>query len=172
MVRVETADGITGLPAGTGVKLVRPGVYLTPTGEAPLDETKLTNDMAKAREALAVDRNAQAALKVRNDAQAQQTAQTQAAQQAQSGTSNTGNSDQIIAAQREQISAQIVALPNQRDAIQAKISEGNKRRSEMKMDSTRRTYQPIIESSTLPDQLRGVDAQIRDLKSRLSLLKK
>jgi hypothetical protein len=50
-VRVENNDGITGLPPGTGVKLVRPGVYLTPSGEMPLDEKTITNDLDIARRA-------------------------------------------------------------------------------------------------------------------------
>jgi hypothetical protein len=48
---VENNDGITGLPPGTGVKLVKPGVYLTPSGEMPLDDKVLTNDLDIARRA-------------------------------------------------------------------------------------------------------------------------
>jgi predicted aspartyl protease len=59
---VETKDGITGLPPGTRVTLVQRGIYLTPAGKLHLDETQLTNDLAKARNALAYDHNAQAAL--------------------------------------------------------------------------------------------------------------
>jgi hypothetical protein len=59
VARVENADGVHNLPPGTGVKLVRPGVYLTPYGEHPLAAALLTNDLAKARAARDADRAAQ-----------------------------------------------------------------------------------------------------------------
>lgn len=61
---VETKDGVTGFPPGTEVKLVQPGVYLTPAGKVHLSAMQVTNDLGKARNALAYDRNAQAALHV------------------------------------------------------------------------------------------------------------
>jgi hypothetical protein len=60
--RVETSDGVTGLPPGTGVKLVRPGVYLTPAGEVSLNPSLLTNDMGVARRALAQEKAKQSTL--------------------------------------------------------------------------------------------------------------
>ena len=89
--RVETADGITGLPPGTGVKLVRPGIYLTPAGEVALDATRLTNDMAKARAVLSADRNSQAALRAGLAVQEKQAAQIKAAQDAQAVAAPTPN---------------------------------------------------------------------------------
>jgi len=65
---VETKDGIIGLPPGTRVTLVRPGIYLTPSGKVSLDETQLTNDLGKARAASANDRAAQAALRAKPQA--------------------------------------------------------------------------------------------------------
>jgi len=50
-VKAENKDGITGLPPGTEVKLVKPGIYRTPGGEMPLDENKITNDLDIARRA-------------------------------------------------------------------------------------------------------------------------
>lgn len=73
--RVETADGVHGLPAGTGVKLVRTGVYLTPAGELPLDAAILTNDMTKARAARDSAQAAQAALAQRGAADAAKAAE-------------------------------------------------------------------------------------------------
>jgi len=64
-VNVETKDGIVGLPPGTGVKLVRPGVYLTPQGEMSLTSAQLTNDMDVAREARDTDHARQGALQKR-----------------------------------------------------------------------------------------------------------
>jgi hypothetical protein len=62
---VETDSGIVGLPPGTGVKLVREGIYQTPAGEVPLDAKLLTNDMTLARKVLNADRAKQAATKAR-----------------------------------------------------------------------------------------------------------
>ncbi len=54
--RIETADGFHGLPAGTTVKLVRKGVYLTPYGEAVLESWQVTDDLVEARAAYDVER--------------------------------------------------------------------------------------------------------------------
>ena len=62
-VRIETDSGVTGLPPGTGVKLVRPGVYLSPAGEISLRPEQITNNLALARQARDADRAAQASLK-------------------------------------------------------------------------------------------------------------
>jgi hypothetical protein len=61
--RVETASGIVGLKPGTGVKLTRPGFYLTPYGEVALADEQVTNDMALARQAANQDAAQQAQLK-------------------------------------------------------------------------------------------------------------
>jgi hypothetical protein len=63
--RIETTDGISGLPPGTGVKLLHDDVYLTPAGEARLRPDQITNDMALARAARNADRAAQAAAQAR-----------------------------------------------------------------------------------------------------------
>ena len=62
---IETRNGIIGLPPGTEVTQVRPGMYKTPAGTVHLDQVQLTNDLGKARNALAYDRNAQAALQAK-----------------------------------------------------------------------------------------------------------
>lgn len=83
--RVETADGLVGLPPGTGVKLVRPGIYLTPSGEVPLDPALLTNDMGKARAARDADRARQGAAQAQvaaEGARAAEMARTTAAAEA------------------------------------------------------------------------------------------
>jgi hypothetical protein len=63
--RVETADGVTGLPPGTGVKLLHDDVYLTPAGQARLGAEMLTNDLNIARQARDGDRAAQNAVQAR-----------------------------------------------------------------------------------------------------------
>jgi len=62
---IETKNGIIGLPPGTEVTQVRPGIYKTPAGTLHLDQMQLTNDLGRARTALAYDRNAQAALQAK-----------------------------------------------------------------------------------------------------------
>lgn len=63
--RVETDSGVTGLPPGTGVKLLHDDVYLTPAGEAHLRREQVTNDMALARKALASEKAVQNAAQAR-----------------------------------------------------------------------------------------------------------
>jgi hypothetical protein len=60
-VHKETKDGISRLPAGTEVKLLRPGFYRTPIGDVAVDARLLTRDMAEARMVRAVDAARQAA---------------------------------------------------------------------------------------------------------------
>jgi len=50
-VSLDTGEGIHALTPGTGVKLVRDGVYLTPIGEIPIPSEKLTNNLTIARHA-------------------------------------------------------------------------------------------------------------------------
>jgi hypothetical protein len=64
-VRLETDSGITGLPPGTGVKLLHDDVYLTPAGEAHLTAEQLTNNLAVARTARDADRATQTAAQAR-----------------------------------------------------------------------------------------------------------
>lgn len=63
--RIETDSGLTGLPPGTGVKLLHDDVYLTPAGEARLRAEQLTNDMTRARKALAAEKASQNAAQAR-----------------------------------------------------------------------------------------------------------
>ncbi|HSI15860.1 MAG TPA: hypothetical protein VK961_27680, partial [Chthoniobacter sp.] len=49
--RIETDSGVTGLPPGTGVKLLHDDVFLTPAGQARLRPEQMTNDMVLARKA-------------------------------------------------------------------------------------------------------------------------
>jgi hypothetical protein len=49
--QVETPSGVIRLAVGTGVRRLRPGVYLTPSGEAALRDDQVTNDLDRARQA-------------------------------------------------------------------------------------------------------------------------
>ena len=113
--RVETVDGLYGLPPGTGVKLVRPGIYLTPYGEVPLDPALLTNDMGKARAARAAERAAQGAAHPRiatEGARVAETARTTAAAEAaQDSQEQAGEAAKVQAA--AQRNARIAKLREQ-----------------------------------------------------------
>jgi len=88
--KIETADGIFGLPPGAGLKRIRPGTYLSSNGEVQLRDDQVTNDMALARKAKQQDEAVQIALKNRiaqEKAAAQAAAQRAAVAPPQSNTS-------------------------------------------------------------------------------------
>lgn len=150
-VRVETNDGITGLTPGTGVKLVKPGIYLTPAGEVPLDEMQLTNDMSIARQARDSYRTAQAAT------HAAMAEDQQAAQAQQAGIAAPAMADGLGArtAKLSQIKLQIIAL-------QAKISE---------LDAQKpKQHAGRIESSSITEQKRALEQQMRQLETQQRLI--
>jgi len=106
--RVETKDGITGLPPGTKVTLVRSGIYLTPAGKVSLDEKQLTNDLGLARAASANDRNAQANLRANAQAALQAQAQAEAALRAKAQAAMRARPvDTIMENGTRKVSAQI-----------------------------------------------------------------
>lgn len=150
--RVETADGIKGLPPGTGVKLVKPGIYLTPAGEVPLDAALLTNDMGKARAARDADRARQAA-------------------------ANAGIAAQrAIAAEqhRAEVAAQAMQAESQKEVEVGKAKAAAERQS--RIDDLRKQiaeareskayYQKIRDNARVRDQ----EAAIRGLQQQLSSL--
>jgi len=116
--RVETDSGITGLPPGTGVKLVRPGVYLTPAGEAPLNDAILTNDMGRARQALAADRAAQTALQARGAAA---NARANAAAASADSQQSANHNNAIAAMNAADRAAAISALEQQKAELQSTL---------------------------------------------------
>ena len=54
-VRMETDSGIISLPPGTGLKLIRPGVYTDGLHELTLTAEQVSNDVETAREAKRAD---------------------------------------------------------------------------------------------------------------------
>lgn len=89
--RVETADGVVGLTPGTGVKLVRPGVYLSTQGEVKLSDNQVTNNMTLARQAKQQYEAGQAAIKTK-------IAQEKAAEQARQAAAAQANATAAAAA--------------------------------------------------------------------------
>jgi hypothetical protein len=114
---IETSDGVRGLPPGTGVKLVRPGVYLTPYGETALPQEQLTNDLSVARSARDAAVAAQAVANARARVAAAETAASHEAA--------------LKGIDRERLERKIVELKRQKIVVDEQINLlGNKRSRE------------------------------------------
>jgi len=168
--RIETADGIVGLKPGTGLKLIRPGVYLSPYGEVNLAEEQVTNDLGVARGVLAADQNAQAALKASLVAQAQQAAE---AEQSRAVASNAAVPQTARRGSPNPNTGQISALQKQEIAIQAQIDQIS---TQMQQEAANRhaayfaTGRRSVDASTLPARRRDLETQIQQIHARIRLL--
>jgi len=157
--RVETPNGVNGLPPGTGVKLVRPGIYLTPAGEVHLNPEQLTNDMAVARAARDAAQAAQAALRQRGAAEA-----GTAAVQARTNAVQNQNSNAaaILAIERQRLETQIAGLRTQLVETERQIGVLYEKKSKESFDRVAKgrtiastTDQQIATSRTQADALRS-----------------
>jgi hypothetical protein len=117
--RVETESGVHGLPPGTGVKLVRPGIYLTPAGEMAIAPERLTNDMAVARAARNAAQAEQAALQQQGAANA-----SVAAEQARMDAADVtvAHKDGLKTLDRERLEKNLAALQQQKVNMEAQVS--------------------------------------------------
>ncbi len=68
---VPTKEGITGLPRGTKVTLVKPGIYLSSAGKLSLSETQVTNDLGKLHSVVTNERLSQEFLRTNAEAELQ-----------------------------------------------------------------------------------------------------
>ena len=167
--RVETSEGIRGLPPGTGVKLVRPGIYLTPAGEAALRDDQVTNNMALAREARDADRAGQAAMKQRLAGEAERAT----ASSAQAAVENDANHKSALKQiERQRVEAQLSALKLREAALKSDMTELRRKRSKENYNRvvkdrivTSTTDQTIKESES---QLAIMHEQIRQLEAQLN----
>lgn len=116
--RVETDSGITGLPPGTGVKLLHDDVYQTPAGEAHLRPEQVTNDMTLARQVMTADRNLQAALKASMASQAKAAEQANATEMANLAAAQNAATQ---TAKNDAASLRVATLENERQAIDEKL---------------------------------------------------
>lgn len=169
--RIETADGVIGLKPGTGLKLVRAGVYLSPYGEVNLREEQVTNDMGLARSTLSADQNAQAALKASLQAQAQQAADAE--QSRELSAHNVGTPQTTARAAREanagpigDLRRQITVIQGQMDQIDIQLRQQSANRSASFVATGRRS----VDGSTLPAKRRELEAQIQQLENQIRLL--
>ena len=169
--RVETPDGIRGLPPGTGVKLVRPGIYLTPAGEVPLDSVLLTNDLAKARAARAAAQAAQAAITQRLTTEAAAAAVAAKAKSVENGASNAAAMKTI---EKDKLQARITALRQQQAALDEQVAALQKQKAKESFNQTyknrtvtsstdQRIANAAAQAESLIDQIRDAENQLRSM---------
>jgi hypothetical protein len=157
--RIETPDGIVGLTPGTGVKLVREGVYLTPSGEAAIPADSLTNDMALARQVMKADREAQAAIKTAVAPQANAVAMNAAA------PSQTPQNNQ--AAVQAEKNARLDVLYATKKALHTQLSAlQTKHRGEQ----MRATYDKHIIASSSVQDIKVLSEKIAAVEAEISAL--
>jgi len=171
-VRVEKDDGITGLPPGTGVKLVRPGVYLTPAGEWPMVDNLVTNDLDVARAARDSAVSREAASK---QWQAAEQARAAAAADARQKADSKTNSAQLADLDRLGLTRKLDALRQRKAALETEISNLSAAQSR---ENYGRRILGRIESNSSGDaigparaDLAQVEGQIRDAEAALARLK-
>lgn len=160
-VRIETESGITGLPPGTGVKLLHDDLYLTPAGEAHLDAAQMTNDMTIARAAMNADRSAQAATQKVLSAQAAAAHALQAAA-AQGSTAAPGAPVDMA-----NVRTRIAELEAQREGLNSKLSVLREKQSGEQFRADVRRH--IIASSTV-EQEKAVIDEITEINIEIARL--
>jgi len=172
--RVETSDGVTGLPPGTGVKLVRPGVYLTPAGEVSLNPSLLTNDMGVARRALAQEKTKQSSLeqqRVAAEVIAQKAAQ--AAEQTASAQGPGYHPQLPPQAGQPEISAANQArqeIGQKIDQVSAQIDQVNQQLGQysMKYGTPDNAAKKSPQAFQLVQQLNALQSELQDLQVKRS----
>lgn len=173
--RVETNDGVVGLPPGTGVKLVRPGIYLTPAGEVPLNPAQLTNDMGVARRAANIEKNTQAAIQQRIAAQTSSGAAGHTGAQGIQGSQGSQGSAPMTQAQAEQTEkdAARAELQRQRDgviqqseAVGRSLSEAAARWGNWELAARKspQAFQLLQQYNALQKQRADLEAQIAQIR--------
>ena len=172
-VRIETNDGVIGLEPGTCVKLVRPGVYLTPAGEAALDAGQLTNNLGVARRVRDASVAAKAAAKQR-----QEDAKNRASAIAAAGGGPQGESppngqfremDRSREAERQRLAAALSAL--ERQEVDLAAQEAALSQTQSRGSAKGRPLGTGASSPQLSAALRSVRQQISETQAALNNLK-
>ena len=161
---------MTGLPPGTGVKLVREGVYLTPAGEVSLRPEQITNNLAVARQARDADRAAQAALTARS-AQMPAAPGSGDGRHHGPGRQNSGQfNDAVKQLECQQLAARVAALQQQAQALRDQISILAAKKGKEDYDRSQRGR--MVTSTTAADlvaaqtALNNLQAQIVTLQAQ------
>ena len=171
--RIETNDGVIGLEPGTCVKLVRPGVYLTPAGEAALDAGQLTNNLGVARRVRDASVAAKAAAKQR-----QEDAKNRASAIAAGGDGPQGEAAQNgqfremerpREAERRRLAAALSAL--ERQEVDLAAQEAALSQTQSRGSAKGRTLGAGAASPQLSAALRSVRQQISETQAALNNLK-
>lgn len=171
--RIETNDGVIGLEPGTRVKLVRPGVYLTPAGEAALDAGQLTNNLGVARRVRDASVAAKAAAKQR-----QEDAKNRASAIAAGGDGPQGEAaqngqfremDRPREAERRRLAAALSAL--ERQEVDLAAQEAALSQTQSRGSAKGRTLGAGAASPQLSAALRSVRQQISETQAALNNLK-
>jgi hypothetical protein len=171
-VRIENNDGITGLPPGTGVKLVRPGIYLTPAGESPLSANQITNDLDIARSA----RDAGlAGRSIANQRQTEEENKVREMEAAAGRETDATRSGQLKVMDREHLTAKLADLQRQKTDLESKISGLSRDNGKEAYDKRYKgTIIANAASDLLPSaraDLKSVTQQIRDAQAALAAMK-
>ena len=159
-VRIETDSGITGLPPGTGVKLVREGVYLTPAGEVPLQPEQITNKLAIARKARDADRAAQAALQNR-------AAQVSAASVPQASQNPAQIERAAKQVERDEVAARVAALVQQDQALRAQLAPLLAKKNKEDID---RSLKGRMVTSTTGADIAAIQAALNNIQAQINSL--
>jgi hypothetical protein len=159
--RVETDSGVHGLPPGTGVKRVRPGIYLTPYGEVPLADAQLTNDMNVARAARDAAMSEQAALRNRSAADAAAALERSRTNAIETGASHEAALKSIDA---ERLTRQISVLQQQKIAAEQQLNTLTAKRGK---ENYNKVWKGRTVTSTTEQQMNAVSAQIQAFTCRL-----
>jgi hypothetical protein len=164
-VRIETNDGIVGLPPGTGVKLVRPGVYLTPAGEAPLNDYQITNDLDIARRARDAGLAGQAAVNQRQTEEERKAAALAAGAEREGTATHNAQLDEI---ERKKLNAKLADLKRKRATIDAQESVLTEDAD--KIISKRGADANSADRASVRAQLNAVEQEILDTQAALNKL--
>lgn len=162
LARVETDSGIVGLPPGTGVKHVRDNIYLTPSGEFPLDSAILTNSLAVARKARDADRTAQAAMQARSSAEATSAKMQGSATANATDAAHKAAVDQI---ERQRVETRLAALLRQKQDLEVQQSALFAQRQK---ESFNEVYKGRVVASTTETRLKTVKAQISTIDAQIA----
>lgn len=169
-VRVETSAGVQVLLPGTGVRKIRPGVYLTPLGEAQLAQNQVTNIISVARAARDASQAEQAALKrMATPAAVMQRARVEA-QKPDANHLAAVKQMETDQAKRElaTLAQQKAAIQSQIDALGIKLAKENYNQNIKGRKVLSTTGQQM---NTAQSQLQAVEAQIAAAYDKLNALR-
>jgi len=164
-VRVESNDGITGLPPGTEVKLVKPGVYLTPSGEMPLDEKMITNDLDIAHRAQG---QGVAGKVILNERQAIEEAKVAAMEGAASGDATSAQNVQLKELKRDRLTKLLAALKSRKSDLESRRKVLSSAQGQEGIGGAKGRGEP----ATTDQELAGIEGRLKLLSEEMADVEK